>query len=105
MNYCHDMSEIEIEHCCYCAENGYFCRYLDKASGICVATSCKAAQELLQQVEIEKRGQAQQELKDGFLALENDLYTRALEQLENYGATMIDLDISEEDWNAVKRSW
>lgn len=64
-----DLSEIEIEHQYYCADNGYFCRYLDKASGMCIATTCRHAQDLLQQVEIEKQAKANQELKDGYLAI------------------------------------
>lgn len=100
-----DMSEIEIEHNCYCAENGFFCPYLDRMSGFCIATTCKHALELLQQVEYEKQAKAAEELKDGYLETQSDLLERAIWELENYGATTIDLNISEEDWRDVKRSW
>lgn len=100
-----DLSEIEIEHQCYCADHGYFCRYLDKASGMCIATTCRHAQELLQQVEIEKQAKANQELKDGYFAIQDELYERAIAELEQYGATTVDLDIKEEDLDDIRRSW
>jgi len=99
------LSEIEIEHQCYCEENGYFCRYLDKASGLCIATTCKHAQELLQSVEIERQAKANAEQENGKLALVNELWEHAIEMVEKYGASNIDLDISEEDLNDITRSW
>lgn len=65
----------------YCVENGYFCRYLDKASGLCIATTCKHAQELLLSVEIEKQAKAKKEQEEGKLALVNDLWEHAIEIL------------------------
>ena len=99
------LSEIEIEHQCYCEENGYFCRYLDKKSGFCIATSCKHAQELLEQAEIEKRAKAVKEAEDGRSAVNEHLLERALEQLENFGASTIELNISEDDLNDLERNW
>lgn len=99
------LSEIEIEHQCYCEENGYFCRYLDKASGLCIATNCKHAQELLQSVEIEHQAKANAEHENGKLALVNELWEHAIEMVENYGASTIELDISEEDLNDIRGSW
>ena len=92
-----NMSEVEIEHQCYCSDNGCFCRYLDKASGLCIATTCKHAQELLQAVEIEHQAKAKKEHDDGKLALVNELWERAIEMVEKYGASTIGLDISEEE--------
>lgn len=105
-----DMSEIEIEHQCYCSDNGYFCRYLDKASGLCIATTCKHAQELLQAVEIERLNKYSEEMAEGRVWLEGDKIHKdieelAIDQLEKYGATTIGLDISEEDLNDIERSW
>lgn len=95
------LSEIEIEHNCYCAENGLFCPYLDKASGLCIATTCKHAQDLLQQVEYEKQAKANEELKNGYLDIENYMIERALQQLEQYGAAYIDLNISDDDLHNI----
>lgn len=92
-----DMSEIEIEHNCYCAENGFFCPYLDRMSGYCIATTCKHALELLHQVELEKQAKACDDAKSGYFELQNELLERAIWEIENYGATAIDLDIDEED--------
>lgn len=100
-----NLSEIEIEHQCYCSDNGYFCRYLDKASGLCIATSCRHAQELLQNAEIERQAKAKKEHDDGKLALVNELWEHAIEMVEKYGASTIELDISEEDLNDITRSW
>lgn len=101
-DYC--MSEVEIEHQCYCPENSMFCQFMDKRSGICIATSCRRATELLQQVEIERQARAQKEAEEGWYQLTSDLYDKAIEELYKYGATTIDLDISEEDLNDIERS-
>lgn len=105
MSYSHDMNDIEIEHNCYCADNGFFCPYLDRMSGFCIATTCKHALELLQQVELEKQAKARNDAESGYFELQNELLERAIWELENYGTTTINLNISEEDWNDVKRSW
>lgn len=99
------LSEIEIEHQCYCPEHGYFCRYLDKASGLCIATTCRHAQELLQTVELERQAKAKKEQEEGKLALVNELWEHAIEMVENYGASTVELDISEEDLNDIERGW
>ena len=91
-----DMPKIEIEHQCYCANNGYFCRYLDKVSGLCIATNCKRAQELIQEAEIEKQAKANEENENGKLVLVNELWEHAIEMVEKYGASDIYLDISKE---------
>ena len=101
-DYC--MSEVEIEHQCYCPENSMFCQFMDKRSGICIATSCRRATELLQQVEIERQARAIEEAKQGKQLLTDDLYEKAIEELYIYGATTIGLDISEEDLNDIERS-
>ena len=85
-----DLSEIEIEHNCYCAENGYFCPYLDKASSLCIATTCKHAQDLLFEAENHKQLIASQKTVD-------EICDSVIEQAEKYGAAFIDLGISEED--------
>ena len=91
------LSEIEIEHQCYCAENGMFCQYMDKRSGFCIATSCKEATRWLAEAELERQAQAAKERKEGQFLLQEEQLARAMEQIAAYGATMIDLDISEED--------
>lgn len=91
------MNDIEIEHQCYCAENGMFCPFMDGRSGLCIATSCKWAIERMQQAEIERRAHVAKELKDGYFEIKEDRYARALEQIAVYGATMIDLDIDMEE--------
>lgn len=71
------MLDIEIEHQCYCAENGMFCQFMDKRSGYCLATSCKRMTDLLEQVEIERQAELEKEKADGMIFLkemkENDL--------------------------------
>lgn len=101
-SYC--LSEIEIEHQCYCPENGMFCQFMDKRSGFCIATSCRRATELLEAVRIEQEARAQKETEEGRYQLTSDLYEKAIEELYKYGATTIGLDISEEDLNDIKRS-
>lgn len=96
------LSEIEIEHQCYCAENGMFCQYMDKRSGYCIATSCKEATRWLAEAELERQAQAAKERKDGQFLMQEELYARAMEQIAAYGATMIDLDISEEDLEEIE---
>ena len=85
-----DLSEIEIEHNCYCAENGYFCPYLDKNSRVCIATTCRHAQDLLFQAESHRQLIASQKTV-------NEICESVIEQAEKYGAAFIDLGISEED--------
>jgi len=63
------MLDIEIEHQCYCAENGMFCQFMDKRSGYCLATSCKRMTDLLEQVEIERLAELEQEKADGIIYL------------------------------------
>lgn len=60
----------------YCAENGMFCKFMDKQSGYCVATSCKRMTDLLEQALIERQAELEQEKADGMIFLkemkEND---------------------------------
>ena len=71
------MFDIEIEHQCYCAENGMFCQFMDKRSGYCLATSCKRMTDLLEQALIERQAELELEKVDGIIYLkemkENDL--------------------------------
>lgn len=63
------MFDVEIEHQCYCAENGMFCQFMDKRSGYCLATSCKRMTDLLEQAEIERQAELEQEKVDGMIYL------------------------------------
>lgn len=63
------MFDVEIEHQRYCAENGMFCQFMDKRSGYCLATSCKRMTDLLEQAEIERQAELEQEKVDGMIYL------------------------------------
>ena len=63
------MFDVEIEHQCYCAENGMFCQFMDKRSGYCLATSCKRMTDFLEQAEIERQAELEQEKIDGMIYL------------------------------------
>lgn len=73
------MNEIEIEHQCYCSEHGMFCQFLDKKSGLCIATSCKRAQEILYEIELAKQAEVMAEIKDA----KRVLYDIMLERYES----------------------
>ena len=65
-------NEIEIEHRCYCEENGYFCQFLDKKSGFCIATSCKRMIDLMEQEELEKKARLAIDSEEEKFWLEHD---------------------------------
>lgn len=63
------MLDIEIEHQCYCAENGMFCQFMDKRSGYCLATSCKRMTDYLEQALIDQLAELEMEKADGIIYL------------------------------------
>lgn len=63
------MLDIEIEHQCYCAENGMFCQFMDKRSGYCLATSCKRMTDYLEQALIDQLADLELEKADGMIYL------------------------------------
>ena len=65
------MNEIEIEHQCFCAENGMFCQFMDKA-GYCIATDCQYVWDWIEQMRIDKEAAMSNEMCEAMLLLLND---------------------------------
>ena len=63
------MLDIEIEHQCYCAENGMFCQFMDKRSGYCLATSCKRMTDYVEQALADQLADLELEKVNGMIML------------------------------------
>lgn len=63
------MLDIEIEHQCYCEENGMFCQFMDKRSGYCLATSCKRMTDYVEQALADQLADLELEKVNGMIML------------------------------------
>lgn len=71
------MIPIEMDDKRYCDENGVFCPFMDRKSGLCVATSCRWALDILMQQELDRQAQAANEIDIGRIEM---LYRKVNEE-------------------------